>query len=85
MHISQAKPGDIIYANNDIYNDGSMPESTEEALLAEKGTRGVLVNTGHLEEYPDTILYLVRFEDATKELGLAVTCLEHEIVLNDEN
>lgn len=84
MHITEAQPGDIVYANKDIYNDGSMPEAGEEDLLAKKGDRGVLVNTGHHEEFPETVLYLVRFESDMKELGLAVTCLEDEIILKDD-
>ena len=84
MHITEAQPGDIVYANKDIYNDGSLPETETEALLAKKGDRGVLVNTGHYEEFPETILYLVRFESESKELGMAVTCLEDEIILKDE-
>jgi nitrogen fixation protein NifZ len=83
MHISQAQPGDIIYANKDILNDGSMPETKINEVLAKEGTRGVLVNTGHFEEFPETTLYLVRFENEAKELGLEVTCLEDEIVVND--
>jgi len=85
MHISQAQPGDIIYANKDIVNDGSMPEAKSQEILAKEGTRGVLVNTGHYEEFPETTLYLVRFEDTSKELGLAVTCLEDELVIHDES
>jgi len=85
MHITQAQPGDIIYADKDIYNDGSMPDVETEILLAKKGARGVLVNTGHYEEFPDTTLYLVRFEDVDKQLGPAVTCLEDEIIFNDED
>lgn len=85
MHITEAQPGDIIYANKDIYNDGSMPETKTEEILAKQGTRGVLVNTGHYEEFPDTTLYLVRFENESKELGMAVTCLEDELMINDES
>jgi len=85
MHITQAQPGDVIYADKDIYNDGSMPDVETEILLAKKGARGVLVNTGHYEEFPDTTLYLVRFEDADKQLGPAVTCLEDEIIIRDED
>jgi len=85
MHISEAQPGDIIFANTDIYNDGSLPETKTEELLAKKGTRGVLVNTGHYEEHPDTKLYLVRFENEEKDLGMAVTCLEDEIMINYES
>lgn len=83
MHISQAQPGDIVYAGKDIYNDGSLPEAGENALLAKAGDRGVLVNTGHYEEFPETVLYLVRFENDTKELGMAVTCLEDELEVRD--
>jgi len=85
MHVSAAQPGDIIYANKDIFNDGSLPETPVDQLVAKEGSRGVLVNTGHYEEFPETTLYLVRFENETNELGMPVTCLEDEIVYRDEN
>jgi len=85
MHISQVQPGDIIYADKDIINDGSMPGAELNQVLAKKGDRGVLVNTGHYEEFPDATLYLVRFENDSKDLGHAVTCLEDELVVHDED
>jgi nitrogen fixation protein NifZ len=78
MQLKELKPGDIIYAATDIYNDGSVPEQEDNALLAAAGSRGVLVNSGHLEEQPEQDLYLVRFENAAG-LGPAVACWPEEL------
>jgi nitrogen fixation protein NifZ len=78
MQLKELQPGDIIYAATDIYNDGTMPETPENKLLAQSGCRGVLINSGHLEEQPEKILYLVRFERADG-LGPAVTCWPEEL------
>ena len=78
VQLEELKPGDIIYAAADIYNDGSMPERGDDELLAPAGCRGVLVNTGHLEEQPEQMLYLVRFENDAG-LGQAVTCWPEEL------
>jgi len=79
MAFENLQPGDMIFATSDIYNDGSVPDFPEETLFAKTGTRGVLINTGHLEEQPDKTLYLVRFEDDNNELGPPVTCWQDEI------
>jgi nitrogen fixation protein NifZ len=39
----------------------------------------VILNTGHIEEQPQLELYLVRFEDARKELGPPVGCWPEEL------
>lgn len=78
VQLDELKPGDIIYAAADIYNDGSMPEKDDNALLVPAGRRGVLVNTGHLEEQPEQALYLVRFENDAG-LGPAVACWPEEL------
>jgi len=79
MNLEQLKPGDMIYAATDLFNDGSLPGLEDNACVANAGARGVLVNTGHLEEDPDTMLYLVRFEDENMDLGPAVTCWASEV------
>lgn len=72
MSLHELNPGDIVYAAKTIRNDGSVPGLEQDALIAEAGTRGVIINTGHLEEDPDRQLMLVRFEDAQQELGPAI-------------
>ena len=79
MTLETLQPGDMVFAATDIYNDGSVPDLADDALCARKGARGVLINTGHIEEQPDKILFLVRFEDAQKELGSPVSCWPDEL------
>jgi len=76
--LEELNPGDVVYATADIYNDGSMPELEEGVLLAANGRRGVLINSGHLEEQPEQALYLVRFE-IESGLGPAVACWPEEL------
>ncbi len=85
MKSETIQPGDIVYAATTISNDGSLPDYPTEAILAEKGSRGVLINIGHYEEFPDTELFLVRFEDAEKNLGPAIGCLADELRREDEH
>lgn len=84
MRIADIQPGDIVYANTTITNDGSLPDYPLEAVLAEPGTRGVLINTGHLEEDLNKELFLVRFEDPQKNLGPAIGCWAEEIKLTSD-
>lgn len=78
------EPGDIVYAVNDIVNDGSIPEMAEEALIAKAGSRGVVINIGHLEEFPDRLLYLARFESGEDaDLGTPVGCWPEEITQHE--
>jgi len=78
--LEELQPGDIVYAAADIYNDGTMPELDEEMLLATSGCRGVLINSGHLEEQPEQALYLVRFE-IESGLGPAIACWPEELTV----
>jgi nitrogen fixation protein NifZ len=75
----QVQPGDTVYAAVELYNDGSIPGLPENTLIAPKGSRGVIINIGHLEEQPDEILYLARFENSDLTLGPPVGCWAHEI------
>ena len=79
MKLQDLEPGDAVYAACHIYNDGSIPDLADDTMLAEPGTRGVLVRTGHLEEMPDRDIYLVRFEDPELNLGPAVGCWPEEL------
>ena len=75
----RASPGDMIYAATDVFNDGSLPGVEANARIAVAGTRGVLINTGHLEEDPEALLFLVRFEDENMDLGPSVACWADEV------
>ncbi|MGB1110619.1 MAG: nitrogen fixation protein NifZ [Gammaproteobacteria bacterium] len=77
--LKRLEPGDMIFAAKDISNDGSLPGHEEGALVAPAGRRGVLINTGHLEEKPNQEIYLVRFENDGGELGPAVACWPEEL------
>lgn len=79
MTIENLQPGDMVFAATNIDNDGSVPEWPEDALFAKLGTRGVLINTGHIEEQPNKKLLLVRFENDNQELGPPVGCWPDEI------
>jgi nitrogen fixation protein NifZ len=79
MTLENLQPGDMVFAATDIYNDGSVPELPEDMRFATAGSRGVLINTGHLEEDPNTVLFLVRFEDDNNELGPPVGCWPEEL------
>jgi len=79
MNIKTLEPGDTVYATQELRNDGSIPGVPQNELIAEAGTRGVLVNIGHFEEQPDLTLYLVRFENSDLNLGPPVGCWPDEI------
>lgn len=75
------QPGDMVLAAARIENDGGIPEIPENAVLAEPGTRGVLLNVGHVEEDPDIEILLVRFEGADGNMGPPVGCHPEELNL----
>jgi len=79
MRLEELSPGDRVYAASHIYNDGSIPEIADNALLAKPGTRGVILETGHLEESPERIVFLVRFEDSQLNLGPPTGCWAEEL------
>ena len=70
MALENLQPGDMVFAATEIYND---------THIAATGARGVLINTGHLEDEPGQRLFLVRFEDSNNELGPPVGCWPDEI------
>ncbi|MDD5394344.1 MAG: nitrogen fixation protein NifZ [Thiothrix sp.] len=79
MDIAQIQPGDMVFAAADLFSDGEIPGYAEGALVVKAGTRGVLINTGHYEEYPDVEFYLVQFEDESGTLGLSLGCWAEEL------
>lgn len=79
MESSQLQPGDLVYAATDICNDGGIPDLAADALIARAGTRGVVVNVGHLEEDPERELFLVRFEGDDLILGPPTGCWAEEL------
>lgn len=79
MDLTELNPGDVVYAATAIHNDGGIPDLEPGALLADAGTRGVLVNIGHLEEDPEQAIYLVRFEGTGMTLGPPTGCWAEEL------
>ena len=82
--LQQLQPGDCIYARGEIRSDGSIPGVAADAVLAAPGTRGVIVNIGHLEEDPGRTFYVVHFEDERLDLGPPVGCWPEELAANRE-
>ena len=74
MNVEDLDLGDVVYAAQDIFDDGSMPEGEAGQLLATAGTRGVIVMKGHVEEEPGRSVFLVRFEDQELNLGQPIGC-----------
>jgi nitrogen fixation protein NifZ len=64
--------GQSVVAAVDLYNDGSLPEISEDLLLVVAGGPGEIVQVGHHSE-ANVPIYMVDF-------GVAVLgCLEEEI------
>ena len=79
MKVTDLDIGDRVYAAHNIIDDGSMPDGSEGEVLAKAGTRGVITLIGHLEEQPERIVFLVRFEDNELNLGESVGCWEEDL------
>ena len=73
------RPGEVVYAAETLFNDGSIPDLAEGELVAEAGARGVVVKSGHVEAMPEVEVFLVRFENAELVLGPPVGCLAEEL------
>lgn len=78
---NQYEIGDMVYAAEDIFNDGGMPGVAEaEGLIAPAGARGVVVHFGVAEQDESSEIYLVRFENGPDGiLGNPVGCLPEEL------
>jgi nitrogen fixation protein NifZ len=81
MASEQYDIGDLVFAAEDIRNDGGMPGMADaEGLIAAAGARGVVVHYGHAELDPAQEIYLVRFESGPDGLlGDPVGCLPEEL------
>lgn len=79
--------GEMVFATTDLYNDdlaedgaSLIPDVEPNALLAPAGSRGVVVNVGHVAEQPQQAVYLVRFETGPdKSLGVPIGCMAEEL------
>lgn len=81
----QYEIGDLVYAAEDIFNDGGMPGIEDaEGLIVPLGARGVVVHFGVAEMDESREIYLVRFEsDAHELLGDPVGCLPEELTQDE--
>ena len=81
MEKIQYEVGDMVFAAEDILNDGGMPGIEEEAgLIAPAGMRGVVVHYGVAEMDESKEIYLVQFENGPDgTLGHPVGCLPDEL------
>jgi nitrogen fixation protein NifZ len=81
MEKVQYEIGDMIFAAEDILNDGGMPGiEEEEGLIAKAGTRGVVIHFGVAEMDETKEIYLVQFENGPDgSLGHPVGCLPEEL------
>ncbi|MFT3931122.1 MAG: nitrogen fixation protein NifZ [Spongiibacteraceae bacterium] len=78
--IETLQPGDMVFSAQDIRNDGSFPDFNDDELLVSAGSRGVVINIGHIEDQPEQQIFLVRFElPETKELGPAIGCWPEDL------
>lgn len=83
MASAQYDIGEMVFATEDLYNDGGVPEMDEDALIAATGARGVVVNTGVLEADERQAIYLVRFEGTDGILGPPIGCLPEELTQDE--
>jgi nitrogen fixation protein NifZ len=72
--------GDMVFATEDIFNDGGMPGIDEEGLIVAAGMRGVVIHFGVAEADKSQEIYLVQFENGPDgSLGNPVGCLPEEL------
>jgi nitrogen fixation protein NifZ len=84
MESVQYEIGDMVFAAENIFNDGGMPGVDDaDGLLVPAGARGVVVHFGHTELNPEQEIYLVRFESGPDDLlGDPVGVLPEELTQN---
>jgi len=83
VNVETLEEGDVVYAAAAVYNDGGLEGVEEDALLVAEGARGVIVRKGHLEQDEARSVFLVRFEDAEKNLGEPIGCYAEELRAED--
>lgn len=79
MKVTDLEIGDAVYAAHSIIDDGSMPNGDEGNVLAAAGARGVITLIGHVEEEPERVVFLVRFEDENLNLSEPIGCWEEDL------
>jgi nitrogen fixation protein NifZ len=85
MENIQYKIGDMVFAAEDIFNDGGMPGIEEEGLIVPAGMRGVVIHFGVAEMDETQEIYLVQFENGPNgDLGAPVGCLPDELTQKTE-
>jgi nitrogen fixation protein NifZ len=85
--MSTFQPGDRVFAALDLFNDpmeetgaSAIPGINPGDLLAPAGTRGMVVNVGHVEAAPEDEIYLVSFETRPNgSLAEPIGCLADEL------
>jgi len=85
--MSNFQPGDRVFAAQDLFNDpleetgeSGIPGFNPGELLAPVGTRGMVVNVGHVEAAPEDEIYLVSFETGPNgSLAEPIGCLASEL------
>ena len=75
--------GQIVFSRELLINDGGIPEIAPDAILAEPGQRGVVINLGHTQLDPEQEVYLVRFEFDQGVLGPPIGCLPEELTQDE--
>ncbi|MCX7087037.1 MAG: nitrogen fixation protein NifZ [Methylococcales bacterium] len=81
MRIEELNIGDVVYAAKTILDDGSIPDGSEGEVFVTAGTRGVITMIGHVEEQPETSVFLVRFEDAALNLSAPIGCWVEDLAV----
>jgi nitrogen fixation protein NifZ len=71
---AQYQWGQQVVALVDLVNDGTYPDLAPDAILADIGSEGEIVQVGHHTETNQPV-YMVDFN------GLVIGCLEEEILL----
>lgn len=84
MKVADLEVGDVVYAAKKIVDDGSMPGNNFGDVLAEAGTRGVVVMRGYVEEDPQTDVFLIRFEGEEMNLGRPIGCFVDDLKVESE-
>ena len=71
--------GQSVLAATDLFNDGSYPEQSSEALLVQNGEAGEVVQVGRHTD-SGTVVYMVEFPR-----DRVVGCFEHELAPAQSN
>ncbi|MER2518359.1 MAG: nitrogen fixation protein NifZ [Candidatus Accumulibacter phosphatis] len=80
MAIIPYQTGDLVFAAEDIFNDGGVPGIEAQGLIAAAGSRGVIIDSGVAAMDDSREVYLVRFESGPEAiLGNPVGCLPEEL------